>query len=171
LIYTWTANGPGAVSFSANGTNAAKNTTATFGAAGSYTFTATLKDGGGNTTSSSVAVTVKQTLTTIAVAPASATVNLNGKQQFSATGKDQFGAAMVPQPAFAWSVSGGGTIDQNGLFTAGASAGGPFTVTAQSGTVQGTATVTVIDAPPTVAQPAAANPNPVAGKTTNLSVL
>src|SRR5205809_6925429 len=49
LTYTWTANGPAAVSFSANGTNAAKNSTATFSAAGSYTITATIKDANGST--------------------------------------------------------------------------------------------------------------------------
>ena len=37
---------------------------------------------------------------------------------------------MVPQPTFAWSVSGGGAIDYNGIFSAGNIAGGPFTVTA-----------------------------------------
>ena len=36
INYTWSATGPGAVSFSANGTNAAKNTTATFTVAGAY---------------------------------------------------------------------------------------------------------------------------------------
>ena len=42
INYTWSATGPGTVSFSANGTNAAKNTTATFTAAGNYTLQAVL---------------------------------------------------------------------------------------------------------------------------------
>src|SRR5260370_36147573 len=54
---------------------------------------------------------------------------------------------MNPQPTFTWSVSGGGTIDSSGLFTAGATAGGPFTVTAASGSVSGTASVTVTATP------------------------
>ena len=54
---------------------------------------------------------------------------------------------MSPQPTFTWSVSGGGTISTSGLFTAGSTAGGPFTVTATSGSVSGTASVTVT-APP-----------------------
>src|SRR5439155_1963500 len=85
---------------------------------------------------------------------------------------DQFNKPMAPQPAFTWSVDGCGTIDQNGLFTAGNVAAGPCTVKAQSGGVTGTAQVTVVaNQPPTVAQPATANPNPVSGTFTNLSVL
>jgi serine protease AprX len=54
---------------------------------------------------------------------------------------------MNPQPTFTWSVSGGGSIDQNGLFTAGSTAGGPFTVTAAGGGKTGTASVTVTGGP------------------------
>jgi len=43
---------------------------------------------------------------------------------------------------------GGGTISAAGLFTAGSTAGGPFTVTAANGSVNGTAQVTVTSAPP-----------------------
>jgi hypothetical protein len=82
-------------------------------------------------------------LTTIKVTPATASVATNGTQQFTATGLDQNGAAMSPQPSFTWAVSGGGTVSSTGLFTAGASTGGPFTVTATSGSVSGTASVTV----------------------------
>src|SRR5262249_53022735 len=45
-------------------------------------------------------------------------------------------------PAFSWTVNGGGTIDANGLFTAG-SAAGSFTVLATSGAAGGTAGGTV----------------------------
>lgn len=60
LTYTWATSGtpPAAVTFSANGTNAAKNTVATFSANGSYTLVATIKDASGATATSSVAVTV-----------------------------------------------------------------------------------------------------------------
>jgi hypothetical protein len=88
-------------------------------------------------------VTVNQTLTSITVAPASATVSTGATQQFTATALDQFNAALAPQPSFTWAVSGGGTISAAGLFTAGNTAGGPFTVTATSGGVNGTAGVTV----------------------------
>ena len=87
-------------------------------------------------------------LTTITVSPASASVTTGGTQQFTATGLDQFGQPLSPQPTFSWSVSGGGTISAAGLFTAGSTAGGPFTVTASSGSVNGTASVTVTSVPP-----------------------
>ena len=175
LTYTWATTGtpPAAVSFSANGSNAAKNTTATFSQAGSYTLQVTVKDQLGLTATSTVAVTVNQTLTSIGVAPASSTIAPLATQQFVATARDQFGTALGSQPSFTWSVSGGGTIDGNGLFTASASTGGPYTVTASSGGFSGTATVSVAvpNAAPTIATAAAASPNPVIGSTTALSVL
>ena len=83
-------------------------------------------------------------LTTITVSPASASVQTGAAQQFSATGFDQFGNPLSPQPTFTWTVDGGGTINNaTGLFTAGATAGGPFTVTVASGSTTGTASVTV----------------------------
>jgi hypothetical protein len=60
---------------------------------------------------------------------------------------DQFGQALSVQPGFSWGVSGGGTISGGGLFTAGGVAGGPHTVTASSGGLNGTASVTVSSAP------------------------
>jgi len=175
LTYTWATIGtpPAAVAFGANGTNAAKNTTVTFSKAGSYALQATVRDQAGLSTTSSVAVQVEQTLTSIAVAPVSSTVEPLGSQQFVATARDQFATDLAAQPAFAWSVSGGGTIDGNGLFTATTSTGGPYTVTAQSGGVSGTATVSVLvpNAGPAITTAAAANPNPVTGSTTTLSVL
>ena len=149
LTYTWATTGtpPAAVTFSANGTNAAKNTTATFTKAGSYTFQVTVRDQPGLTATSSVTVTVNQTLTSIVVSPASATVNTSATQQFTATARDQFATNLATQPTFTWTVSGGGTINSSGLFTAGSTAGGPYTVTATSGGVSGTASVTVTSTP------------------------
>jgi hypothetical protein len=82
-------------------------------------------------------------LTTITVSPASTSVQTGTQQQFSATAYDQYGSPISPQPTFSWSVSGGGVISSTGIFTAGSSSGGPFTVTASSGSVNGTASVTV----------------------------
>ncbi|HEY6005001.1 MAG TPA: DUF4038 domain-containing protein [Anaeromyxobacter sp.] len=145
LVYTWSAVGtpPGPVTFSANGTNAAKSTTATFGAAGSYTLQATIRDADGQAVTSAVAVTVSQTTTRISVAPGSATVATGATQRFTASALDQFGRPLATQPSFAWTVSGGGAIDATGLFTAGPTAGGPFTVTASVGILSGGASVTV----------------------------
>ena len=138
---------------------------------GSYTFLVTITDTGGLTATSSVAVTVNQTLTTIADSPSSASLNLNGTQAFSAVGYDQFGAALAVQPSFTWAkASGVGAINASGLYIAG-SVAGAATITATSGSVVGSAAVTVTNAAPTVATPAAAAPNPITGTTTSLSVL
>ena len=75
--------------------------------------------------------------------PSSASVAVNGTQQFTATAKDQSGNTLSSQPSFTWTVNGGGTITSSGLFTAGSTAGGPYTVTASSGGVNVTASVTV----------------------------
>ena len=131
------------MTFSANGTNGAKNTTATFTKAGTYSVQVTIKDLGNLTVTSSLNVAVTQTLTSITVAPASASVSSGATQQFTASAKDQFGTALATQPGVSWTVSGGGTITSSGLFTAGSTAGGPYTITASSGGKSGTATVTV----------------------------
>jgi hypothetical protein len=86
-------------------------------------------------------------LTSILVSPATVSVQAGGSVQFGASGHDQYGQTLSPQSAFSWSVSGGGTVDASGRFTAGSTAGGPFTVTASGGGVTGTAHVTVTSAP------------------------
>jgi hypothetical protein len=176
LSYSWSTTGspPAAVGFSVNGSNAAKTTTATFTRAGSYTFLVTITDAQGLSTTSSVSVTVNQTLASIAVAPGSASVAAGGTQSFAATARDQFSQAM--SATVSWSVSGGGTINGSGVFTAGATAGGPFTVTATSGARSGTASVTVtgggpVNQAPTVATAAAASPSTVTDSATSLSAL
>ena len=88
-----------------------------------------------------------QVLTSIAVSPATASVVVGKTQQFTATAFDQSGDPMNLQPIVSWSVSGGGQVSGSGLFTAGSSAGGPFTATASSGGVSGSATVTITPAP------------------------
>ena len=153
LTYTWatTGNPPAAVTFSANGTNAARNVVATLTKAGSYSFQVTIKDQSNLTVTSNVSVAVNATLTTISVVPASATVVIGGTQQFTATAADQFSVALTTQPSFNWTVTGGGSIGSTGLFT-GATPGGPFTVTASSGGINGTASVTVLTAAVTYVQ-------------------
>ena len=174
LTYSWATNGtpPAAVTFSANGSNASKNTTATFAKAGTYAFQVTIKDAAGLTTTSNVTVTVNQTATTVTLSPTSASVATGSTKQFTASVLDQFGNA-IASPSVTWSVaSGGGTISASGLYTA-AAAAGSATVKAVSGSASGTAAVTVTasNAAPTVATAASGSPNPVTGKTTALSVL
>jgi aryl-phospho-beta-D-glucosidase BglC (GH1 family) len=144
LTYTWATTGtpPAPVSFSVNGTNAASNTVATFSRAGQYTFQVTITDAGGLSVTSSVQVTVVQTLSSVAVSPANATVLTGTTQQFTAQANDQFGNAMASQPAFTWSVSGGGSVSATGLYTAPATAT-TATVRAATGAVSGSAAVTV----------------------------
>ena len=144
LVYTWAANtvpSGATVTYLANGTNGAKNTTATFNRAGVYTLQCTIRDVPGLTVASSVNVTVCATLTIVTVSPAAATVAASATQQFTACGVDQFGQAKTA--TYTWTVSGGGTINATGLFTAGTTAGGPFIVTATSGGKGGTSSVTV----------------------------
>ena len=126
LNYTWVATtlpgGAATPTFTANGSNAAKNTTVTFHAAGTYTFTATITDGSGLSTTSSVTVTVSQVATSVAVTPANMFVLLGGTQQYSAALLDQFGNAMAVQPAFTWTAAVG-TITFGGMLTAPRTAG------------------------------------------------
>ena len=179
LTYTWIATGtpPAPVSFSANGNHGARNTTATFTEAGNYSFQVTITDAGGLSATSSVNVTVAQTLTAITVNPAAAALNENATQQFTATAYDQFGNALAGapgapgQPTFTWTLAGGvGSVDASGLYTAPGNTG-LASLTASSGAVSGTGSVTVTNAAPTVATPAAATPRPVTGTSTALSVL
>ena len=152
LTYTWatTAAPSGAPlpSFSINGTNAAKATTATFYRAGVYNFRVTLTDSAGLSVTSAVNVLVEQTKTSVTVSPSTPTLTANHRQQFTAKALDQFGQPMAIQPAsFAWAVaSGGGTITTTGNYTAPA-AGTLATVTANDGPLQGSAMVGVVSVP------------------------
>jgi len=111
---------------------------------GDYVLTAAANDTANNTgVSAPVSISVVGPLSQIAVTPGSAIVTAGGSQQFTATGTDSLGHAALGTPVFSWSVSGGGTIDSTGKFSAGGTAGGPFNVVASSGGVSGTATVTV----------------------------
>jgi len=82
-------------------------------------------------------------LSTIAVTPATASVPAGTAVTFTAVGKDRYGNTVAVTPA--WSVvNGGGSISQAGAFTAGATAGTyANTVRAASGSIAGSATVTV----------------------------
>ncbi len=64
------------------------------------------------------------------VTPTAAMLRPDSTIQFKAVAVDLMKRKVDPQPSFTWSVSGGGTITEDGVFTAGKSEGGPFTVTA-----------------------------------------
>lgn len=82
-------------------------------------------------------------LSTITVTPNPATLGAGASQQFTAVGKDASGNVLAMTPV--WTVvAGGGTINATGLFVAGGTLGTyANTVKATSGTISGTATVTV----------------------------
>jgi hypothetical protein len=146
LTYTWqatTAPAGASPAFSANGTNAAKNTVVTFNRAGGYTFLVTVADAGGLTVTSTVSVTVNQTLTSILVTPAAVNLADGAKQQFTAQALDQFSQPLTAQPSFNWSkASGRGSINKTGLYAAPSSGRGTAVVQAKAGGTTGQATVT-----------------------------
>ncbi len=150
LVYTWSATGPAAVTYSDNGTNAAKNTTATFHHAGTYEFTATIENPlGGAYVTSSVTVTVDQVSAGVAIIPGSVSVAAGATMQLTASIADQFGNPLsVSQPEFAWSIASGvGSVSSSGLYTAPATSG--------SATVHVTSTAGDADASITVVTPRA----------------
>ena len=135
----------------ANGGGTINGTSGVFTAgAATGTFANTVQAGsGGIVGTATVVVTSGTTLLTITVSPNPASVNANATQQFTAVGRDGNGNVVSITPV--WTVvNGGGTINAaSGLFTAGAAAGTfTNTVKATSGTISGTATVTVTTAPP-----------------------
>lgn len=84
----------------------------------------------------------------ISVSPASLVVKTNASFQFTAIAKDTNGNPFAAQPALTWTVSGGGTINSSGLFSASNSTGGPYTVSASAGGAKGVASITIASAVP-----------------------
>ena len=77
----------------------------------------------------------------LTISPTTVTLAPGGTQQFTEVAKNSAGDILaIPDPT--WSVSGGGTITQTGLFTAGTTAGA-FTVSVTCNGVTATAAVTV----------------------------
>ncbi len=157
LTYTWsvvsepsTSAGP---TFSANGTNAAQNTTVTFHQAGNYTFQVTVTNIYGQSISSDVNVSVVQTASGISLTPASGSVYNNGTLHFTATVTDQFGQAMSSQPGWSWQLSGGGSLDGNGNYTAPVAGSGTAIVYVSADGMTQSATVTFTAAPTSTLNP------------------
>jgi hypothetical protein len=145
LSYTWAvASGPGAVSFSPNGTNAAKETTATFQSAGNYALQVQVKDAQGQAAAATVRVTVQAAFAGISISPPAGQVLPRGTRKFTAQAVDQFGGPLSSPSSFSWTVSSGGTIAPDGVFTAGTSLGGPHIIQAAAQGKAGSATVTVV---------------------------
>lgn len=84
-------------------------------------------------------------LTTIALAPSSASMQIGGAQTFTAQGLDQFGEA-YDVPSFTWSSGGAGTLATLNATAVTLTAGtvsGTYAFTASYGGVTGTAPVTI----------------------------
>ena len=173
LTYAWsvTSQPAGATTPTFNNANN-NNTNVTFYQAGSYTFAVTVTDSIGLSATSSVTVTVAQTLSSLSVTPANVSVVNGATQQFTAAAVDQFGKAMTSQPAFTWQVNGGGsTISSTGLFTARSGTGNvQVKVSASGQNAQANVTVTPTPTTPVITQPASANQSPVTGTGTQLQV-
>jgi hypothetical protein len=176
LTYSWATlsapKGAPTPTFSLNNSNDARDTTVTFGLAGSYSFRATVTDQDGLSVTSDVTVSVVQTASSIVVSPNTASLAVTKTKQFTAVEYDQFGRAMTRQPTFAWAVTGGpGSISRTGLYTAPGTMlkGQTASVVAMAGSLSGTASVTVTSRP-VITKPAAASPNPGTGIGTTLSV-
>lgn len=150
--YAITASGSTPMTFGASGLPAGLTVNGAYIAGtpmipGTYSVAVTAGNAYGTDTKTLVLIVESPVVTIINVIPSTAEVRPNTIQQFTATAKDQFGNVIAEQPAFAWSVSGGGTIDASGLFRAGATAGGPHTVTASCSGKSGTAVLIVGDMP------------------------
>lgn len=145
LTYSWSVtSGPGAaVGFSPNGSNTAKNTTASFMTSGDYRIAVSVEDAQGLTATREVNLRVVQTASALEISPAVASITVGTGQSFVTTLRDQFNIPIASQPSsVTWTTSGGGSIDAAGLFSA-TTAGGPYDITATSGGISNTASVTV----------------------------
>jgi hypothetical protein len=123
-----------------NDSAAAASSTAAVQAPGSYTFRVRVTDTNGFAVAGTVGVTVSAGPGALVVSPYEVQVSGGQTAAFRADGWDQLGNRITASPA--WTVSGGGTIDTNGLFTA-VTAGGPFTVTATAAGLSATGLVWV----------------------------
>ena len=162
LRYTWTVTqGPANSSstvFTENGTNAAKNTTVIFPAAGVYTFEAVCTDTlDASSAPSYVTVEVVAAASRVSITPPSAFVMPGATLTFSAALVDQFGGGVAaPASGFTWTTSAGAVSSSGAsvVFTAPALPSGTsslsVTVSASTSVVSGptytgAATITVGD--------------------------
>jgi alpha-L-arabinofuranosidase len=112
LTYTWSATGPGSVSYTGatNGTNAAKNLTANFSQAGVYNVQVTITDPGGQTISSSVQVTALPIFANQSGSKLTITLNNIGPIAITSSGS----SITVTEAGYADSFSGISTIAVSG---------------------------------------------------------
>jgi hypothetical protein len=148
LTYTWeiVSAPPGATSHISPRPGDPTAAIAGFDLPGHYQFRVTVRDANGQTAVSEVGYNFPTFIGILDVSPASATLPAGGMVRFTAVARNQFHLA-VPGLAASWQVvSGPGTIDPFGRYTAPADATGTATVRAAfDGTVT-EATVTITPA-------------------------
>ncbi len=109
VTVTWSAStvpsGAAAPSFSANGSSAAGNTTATFSRAGNYGVTATLSDANHHVLSASTNLTVTPALSSVLFTSGAAAVVAGTTVQLAAEGLDQFGNVLSSTLTYTWSAT------------------------------------------------------------------
>ncbi len=133
-----TADLTGSVTWSAtSGASITSGGMATGTSGGAVTISAQLGSVSG-TTSATVAA---GTLVSIAVSPATASIPKGLTQQYTATGTYTDGGTADITSTVSWTASSGASINASGLATG--SAASSVTITAQSGSVSGTASLTV----------------------------
>lgn len=159
LSYAWSIvakpDGAPSPTYSDNGSNAAKNITVRFRAAGEYTFACTLIDAFGETVSANVSLTVNQKFSAVMVSPNPRSLYVGQSQRFTATAVDQFSRAMNSQPTFIWSKSGVGRLNSTGKYFAPEDAIGFATIRATGNGMRGSASVTIVQSLMTQSAPRA----------------
>jgi hypothetical protein len=149
LSYHWEATGPAPVSFAPNDGHSARQATATFSEAGAYTLTVTATNATSKTATSQVDVDVQAVPDALSISPTFVALKAGAMQQFGASALDQFGTALPDTGHVAWTASGAGEIDGNGVLIA-RSSPGSFTVGATALGLQATAMVLIDTQAPTV---------------------
>lgn len=140
----------GNIVFGGSGGSRTVTVTPVPGQSGSATITVTIGVGWKTSAWSFVITVDPEVATSMVVSPASATVQPGSNRAFAATVLNQLGTPMLAQPQVTWSVTGGGSVDGAGVFTAGAEAGGPHTLTASASGFTANATVAIANTAPTV---------------------
>ncbi len=91
--------------------------------------------------SAEVSAAIAQTLTSVSNNPTSVTLAAGASQQFTGAANDQFGSPLSVQPALTWTLIGGGSLSNSGLYTP-PYANGSASVRVANGSLLGTASVT-----------------------------
>lgn len=139
--FTWTSSATSVATVSATGSVTAVG-------AGSATITAS--SAGVSGTAAIVVTTPTPVVASVTISPATASLLTGGTQQLTATAKDASGAVITGQ-TFTWtsSATSVATVSSTGSVTA--VGAGAATITASTGSVNGTAAIGVTTPPPVVA--------------------